>query len=104
MTQNYVNFQLQLTQGCGLFSCEAVFFQAFFFWLQGSLFCRSQVFLPCRDLSITADSLHLLHMEQVIGLYFLHTTKTAGKPRAVGWRTELYRQQESIWCIRKLNV
>lgn len=89
MIQNNMNFQLELTQGCGLLSCEAVFLQAFFiFLLWASLFCRSQVFLPCRDLSITADSLWLLHMEEVIGLYFLHTARTAGKPRAAGWGTK----------------
>jgi len=27
-------------------------------------------------------------MEEVIGLYFLHTARTAGKPRAAGWGTE----------------
>lgn len=43
-------------------------------------------------------------MEEVIGLHFLHTTKTAGKPRAVSQRTKLSLEGKEVPDAQEIQM
>jgi len=58
MIQNNVNFQLELTQGCGLLSCEVCFFKPFFFFFSLFFFATGFIILQKPGLSALQGSIY----------------------------------------------